>query len=78
VAAGEYEGGITGSLIGVQVEMYNLVTSGPVTGTTDNGTMTIPQVTIKDRERKGNARWRMIDREAKDTGAWTRQDIALQ
>jgi hypothetical protein len=37
----------------------------------------MPEITIKDPERKGKMKWKMIDRETKDTGVWTRQDIAL-
>jgi hypothetical protein len=78
VAAGAYEGGITGSLIGAQVEMYNLVTAGPVTGTIDNPTVVIPEITIKDPERKGKMKWKMIDRETKDTGMTGQNDIWVQ
>jgi hypothetical protein len=43
-------------LIGTQVEIDNLVTSRPMTGTIDKGTATIPEITIKDPERKGKGK----------------------
>jgi hypothetical protein len=59
------------------VDLDELTTAGPIPGTVYNGPATIPEITIKDPERTGTAKWKMIDRETKDSGTWTKQDVAM-
>jgi hypothetical protein len=40
--------------------------------------MTMPEITIKDPERTGTARWKMIDRETQDRGTWIKQDMVRE
>jgi hypothetical protein len=48
------------------------------TATTQPGTIDIPEITVKDPERTGTAKWKMIDRETKDTGMTGKNDIILE
>jgi hypothetical protein len=77
VAVRASEWAITGSLIGAQVEVSGRAAAGPITRTMYNGPATISEITIKDPQRTGTAKWKVIDREAQESGIWIRQDIPM-
>jgi hypothetical protein len=47
------------------------------TASTKPGVRDIPEIIVKDPERIERAKWRMIDRETKDSGLWIRQDLGM-
>jgi hypothetical protein len=79
VAAGSFQGGGAGVVEGVQaIEYTHDMGSITTSETTQPGTIDIPEITVKDPERIGTAKWKMIDRETKDTGMYGKNDIVLE
>jgi hypothetical protein len=78
VEAGTWQGGAGGRIEAVAVFEYELSMNGRIDGSIKSSTMTIPEITIKDPERNGTAKWKMIDRETEDTGMWNREDMVLE
>jgi hypothetical protein len=56
---------------------YERRMNGQIDGSIKSSTMAIPGITIKVSERNGTAKWRMTDRETKDTGYWTLHHVTM-
>jgi hypothetical protein len=79
VEAGSFQGGGAAAIEGVQaIEYTHDMGQITTTETTKPGTIDIPEITVKDPERTGTAKWKMIDRETKDTGMNIENDIVLE
>jgi hypothetical protein len=76
VEAGSFQGGGAAVIEGVQAIEYThdlgQVRTSP---RRKPGVINRPEITVKDPERIGMAKWKMIDRESQDRGTWIKQDL---
>jgi hypothetical protein len=78
VEAGSWQGGGGAPMEGVCVFESAFPVDLAVSGFQATAQVQIPEITIKDPERNGTAKWKMIDRETKDTGMNTANQIVLE